>query len=159
MKKDARYADGGEQGLRLKAMDAEDLRVISSLVQDAVFPATGMRWNGRTRQFALLVNRFRWESAEDARLRKRPFERVRSIIAVEDAGKVSSMGIDRKNRRQILSLLSLEFEAGEDGTGKLAFALSGDCAIAVHVEALEVTLKDVEPSYPSRSGRAPTHPD
>ena len=152
-------ANGGERGLRLKAMDSKDLQVISSLVQDAVFPVTGMRWNSRTRQFSLLVNRFRWEDAEGARQQKRPFERVRSIIVVEDAGKVSSIGIDRKDRAQILSLLSLEFEQGEDGTGKLTYALAGDCAIAVQVEALEVTLKDVEPSYPSRSERAPSHPD
>ena len=157
--KNALHADGSDRALRLKAMCAEDLQVISSLVQDAVFPATAMRWNRRSRQFALLVNRFRWEDAESARLQKRPFERVRSVLAVEDAGRVSSKGIDRKDRRQVLSLLSLEFEPGEDGTGNLAFALSGGFAIAVHVESLEVTLKDVEPSYPSRSGRAPTHPE
>ena len=33
---DARFQDGGEGPLRLIAQDAEDLKVISTLVQDAV---------------------------------------------------------------------------------------------------------------------------
>ena len=36
---DARFEDGGDKALRLKAMDGEDLTVLSSLAQDAVFPA------------------------------------------------------------------------------------------------------------------------
>ena len=39
---DARFEDGDEQPLRLIAYEAEDLQVISALVQDAVFPVTEM---------------------------------------------------------------------------------------------------------------------
>jgi hypothetical protein len=47
---DAKFEDGAEQALSLKAETAEDLAVISALVQDAVLPATEMRWDrkGRT---------------------------------------------------------------------------------------------------------------
>jgi hypothetical protein len=64
---DARFEDAGEAPVNLvTAMDAEDLAVISALVQDAVFPATEMRWDRRRRRFALLLNRFRWEDREAA---------------------------------------------------------------------------------------------
>jgi len=42
MTEDARFEDGAERPLRLKALDAEDLSVISALAQDAVFPAREM---------------------------------------------------------------------------------------------------------------------
>ena len=61
MTDDARFEDGGEAPLNLGALDAEDLQVISSLVQDAVFPASEMSWDKRAGRFALLLNRMRWE--------------------------------------------------------------------------------------------------
>lgn len=58
---DARFEDGGESALKLAALDAADLEVISALAQDAVFPASEISWNPAQRRFALLINRFRWE--------------------------------------------------------------------------------------------------
>ena len=40
MNDDAKFEDGVERPLRLIAVDAEDLQVLSALVQDAVFPAS-----------------------------------------------------------------------------------------------------------------------
>ena len=45
MTEDARFEDGREAPLNLGALDAEDLTVIASLTQDAVFPASEMRWH------------------------------------------------------------------------------------------------------------------
>ncbi|KKL04835.1 hypothetical protein LCGC14_2612100, partial [marine sediment metagenome] len=47
---DARFEDGQDRPLRLRAMDAEDLKVISTLAQDAVFPVTEMTWNRTQRR-------------------------------------------------------------------------------------------------------------
>ena len=63
---DATFEDGGEKPLRLMAFDAADLEVISSLCQDAVFPATEMSWRPKERRFAVLLNRFRWEDSDAA---------------------------------------------------------------------------------------------
>ena len=49
---DARFQDGGEAPLRLVARDGEDLKVISALVQDAVLPVTGLKFDARHRRFA-----------------------------------------------------------------------------------------------------------
>ena len=40
MSNDAKFEDGAEAPLHLGALEADDLEVISSLVQDAVFPIT-----------------------------------------------------------------------------------------------------------------------
>ena len=67
MTEDARFEDGREAPLNLGALDADDLKVISSLAQDAVFPGSEMRWLQKERRFALLLNRVRWEDAGKSR--------------------------------------------------------------------------------------------
>lgn len=156
---DARFEDGGERPLRLVAQDAADLEVISALMQDAVIPLTELRHDPKRRRFALLVNRFRWEDRAEADRSGRPYERVRSLLVIEDVRKVQTLGIDRQEKDVILSLLSMSFAPGEDGTGRLTLTLAGDGAIALEVEALEVRLDDVTRPYRAPSGQAPRHED
>lgn len=159
MTDDARFEDGGDKPLRLMALDSDDLAVISALVQDAVFPVTEMTWQPAHRRFALLLNRFRWEDAEAAERRGRPLERVQSVLAFTDVEKVQSQGLDRAEKDLVLSLLSIAFEPGEDGTGRVLITLAGDGAIALEVEALDVVLQDVTRPYIAPSHHRPSHPD
>ena len=156
---DARFEDGHEAPVSLVARDPDDLAVISALVQDAVFPIGEMKWLRRQRRFALLLNRFRWEDRQAAERAGRRYERVRSVLTVADVAKVTSQGIDRDETDVILSVLSMRFEPGPDGTGRLVVVLAGDGAIALEVETLEVTLTDVTRPYGAPSGKAPDHPE
>ncbi len=157
MVEDARFEDGDEQPLRLKAHDADDLKIISALVQDAVLPMKETAWQPELKRFGMLLNRFRWEDKTQAENSKRAFERVQSILVVDNVETVSSMGIDRQNKDQIISILSIDFNAGSDGTGKLVFTLAGDGALAFNVESLDITLKDVTKPYTAVSKSAPKH--
>ncbi|HLQ19304.1 MAG TPA: DUF2948 family protein [Tabrizicola sp.] len=154
---DARFQDGGEEPLRLVAQDVDDLKIISSLVQDAVLPVTELKYDAKRRRFAALLNRFRWEDRVEAERVGRAYERVRSVLVVEDVRKVQSFGFDRAEKDLIMSVLSISFDPGEDGTGRLALTLAGDGAIALDVEALEVRLDDVTRPYRAPSGKVPRH--
>ena len=154
---DARFQDGGEGPLRLIAQDAEDLGVISTLVQDAVLPVTEMTYDPKRRRFALMLNRFRWEDRAQAEQVGRAYERVRSVLVVEDVRKVQSFGFDRTEKDLVLSVLSMSFEPGEDGTGRVILTLAGDGAVALDVETLDVRLDDVTRPYRAPSGKVPTH--
>lgn len=154
---DARFEDGGEGPLRLVAQDAEDLKVISTLVQDAVLPVTELKFDPRRRRFAMLLNRFRWEDRTEAEAVGRAYERVRSVLVVEDVRRVQSFGFDRADKDLVLSLLSLDFTPAEDGAGRLILTLAGDGAVALDVEALEVRLDDVTRPYRAPSGKVPKH--
>lgn len=156
---DATFEEGAERPLSLAAADAEDLKVVSAMVQDSVFPITEMTWEPARRRFALLLNRFRWEDREAAQRRGRPFERVRSLLVIDDVQRVASQGIDRNDRETVCSLLALDFEPGADGTGRLVLTLAGDGAIALDVECLNLHLRDVTRPYAAPSGRAPDHGD
>ncbi len=154
---DARFEDGGAQPLRLKALDADDLQVISALVQDAVFPITEMTWDRTRRRFALLLNRFRWE--EGPRIGAHPPERVQALLVIDDAMAVASQGVDRGDPDTVLSLLALDWTEGEDGGGRITLVLAGDGAVAVDVECVDVTLKDVTRPYIAPSRKVPGHPE
>ncbi|WP_432449047.1 DUF2948 family protein [Aliiroseovarius marinus] len=154
---DARFEDGGERALKLVALDGEDLAVVSALVQDAVFPASEMSWDAGRRRFALLLNRFRWEDRSAAQARGRDVERVQSVLSVSDVLKVQSQGIEKGDADMILSVLSLSFVPGDDGMGRLELVLAGDGAIALEVEALDVTLQDVTRPYVAPSKHTPEH--
>ena len=159
MMQDARFEDGGEQALSLRAETAADLAVLSALVQDAVLPIAEMRWDRRGRTLALFVSRFRWEDREAAERDGRPFERVRALLVVAAVTGVQSQGIDRDDHDVILSVLSAAWQPGADGAGRIILTLSGDGAIAADVECLDVTLRDVTRPHRAPSGKAPRHPD
>lgn len=156
MTEDARFEDGREAPLNIGALDAEDLQVLSALSQDAVFPASEMKWDRRAGRFALLLNRLRWE--DRGRSRHAP-ERVQSVLFFDCVTAVSSQGVPKGDADTVLSLLSVEFQPTEAPSGHVILTLAGDGAIRLSVEALEATLRDVTRPYRAPSGKVPRHPD
>jgi hypothetical protein len=155
MTQDARFEDGREAPLNLGAFDVDDLKIISSLTQDAVFPASEMRWHRQGARFALLLNRVRWEDAGKTR---HAAERVQSVLMFNNVQRVSSQGVEKGDTDTILSLLQIAFTEADAPSGDVLLTLSGDGAIRLSVEALEVTLKDVTRPYVAPSRKFPEHP-
>ncbi|MEZ5778223.1 MAG: DUF2948 family protein [Paracoccaceae bacterium] len=156
---DARFEDGAERPLHLKAQAPDDVPVISALIQDAVLTGADMRWDRKRRRLTLLINRFRWEDRTAAEARGRPYERARALLLIDGALAVRSQGIAPGDTDSVLSILTLEWQPADDGAGRLELTLAGDGAVAVEAECLDVTLKDVTRPYLAPSGHAPGHPD
>ena len=156
---DARFEDAAERPLRLRAEVAEDVPVLAALVQDAVLTAADMSWQPKLRRLAFLVNRFRWEDREGAEARGRPYERVRSVLIIGGVTHVASQGIDRADGGEILSVLDVSWQPGEDAAGVIEVTLAGDGAVRAEVECLDLTLSDVTRPYLAPSHRAPEHPE
>ncbi len=157
MTEDARFEDGFGQALRLRAEAPDDLVVISALIQDAVGQTGEIAWLPKRRRFNLLLNRFRWEGVPVAQRQGRLFERVRSLLTIDGVLRVRANGLDPRDPDLIMSLLALEFEAGEDGAGQIRIPLAGDGLIAIDVECLDVTLTDVTQPYAAKSASVPRH--
>lgn len=156
---DARFEDGAEAPLKLKAETAEDLAVLAALAQDAVLSAADMTYDRKARRLALLVNRFRWEDRVSAEAQGRPFERVRALLVISDVLSVQLSGVAPGAAGMVLSLLDVAWAPGADGTGRLTLTLAGDGAIAVEVECLNLALRDVTRPYVAPSRKAPHHPE
>ena len=154
---DARFEDAGEKPLRLLAQSEEDVPVLSALVQDAVGRSGDASWLKGRRRFVLLLNRFRWEDRDRAEQARRPYERVRALLTVEDVLRVRASGIDPSDPEQTYSVLAVAFDPGEDGAGTVRITLAGDGEFAVEVECLSLRLEDVTRPYLAPSGKAPSH--
>jgi hypothetical protein len=154
---DARFADGADRALRLLAETAEDLAVMAALAQDAVGRASDAAWLKKRRRFVAVVNRFRWEDKAAAERARRPYERVRAALSVENALAVRARGVPPRQPGAVFNLLDIAFEPGADGAGLLRLILSGEAEIAIEIEALDVTLHDL--SKPWATAAAPAHRD
>lgn len=128
------------RALRLIAEDADDLQVISAAVQDAVLKAENLKYDRRRRRFTLEVNRFQWE---DAKSKRGPKGRVRTLLAVDGVLGVKSRAVSKVDPDMVMSLLSMEFLPDQEPPGgKLSILFSGDGELELKVEALDVTLLD-----------------
>jgi len=154
MSDDATFEDGRARPVNIGALDAQDVEVLSALVQDAIFPISEISWGKTKRRFAVLLNRFRWEDSSPARHAP---ERVQSVLLVDHVLSVASQGVDPSQKDLVLSLLSVAWVPDEEGAGQVLLTLAGDGAIRLDVEALEIGLRDVTRPYQAPSGKAPQH--
>lgn len=140
--------------LKLLALDAEDLAVVSAHLQDAIFKTDGLAFDARQHVFSVVVNRFVWENAAS---RGKSFERRRAVVAFKRVNAVRSLGIDRKDTSAVFSLLAVNFTPkGEGPDGTLEVVLSGNASVALDVECIEVQLADTGGAW--ETSLKPRHP-
>lgn len=132
--------------IKLRAEDDEDLKVVSACLQDAVVPIGEMCFLPRERCFVLLVSRFKWETADGA-----VAERVHCAVRFDNVATAKTRGIDLKDRRQILELLSLEAM----GQGVALHFAGGGC-IRLDGDPWRCTVEDVGEPWPASC--TPCHP-
>ena len=147
--------------LKLVALDAEDLAVISAHVQDALFKVGDLAYMPRRRRFAAVGNRFDWADAlGDGTGRSRDYVRRQTALRFERVLGAKLQGIDPGKKGQVLALLAIGFEPSEapDGPGGFVTLNFADGpAIRLHVECIEAELKDLGPVWRAKS--MPQHPD
>ena len=140
--------------LKLLALDAEDLAVLSAHLQDAVVRAADMTFDKAGRRFVAVANRFDWagnaDSDGDALTRKRCGIRIERVQSAQVAG--FKPGSDA-----VLSLLAFGFEETNAPGGLLTLTFSGNAAIRLKVECIEGQLKDLGAAWETQS--KPRHED
>lgn len=139
--------------LRLMAGDAEDLKVISACLQDAVAKLGDFAYLPGQRRFAFVANRFVWECAVTRM--GGPFVRVRTGTHFDDVKSVKYQNLRMGAKTAVVELLSIRFEEGEDGAGKIILDFAGGGAVLLEVESVNAYMSDI--SEPWRTRTAPKH--
>lgn len=130
--------------LKLIALDDEDLSILSAHLQDAVVRVGDIVYESPLRRFLLLLNRFDWsELANQPRKLLPTYKRRRTGLRLQRVSGVRSLNIDRANKEDVLSLLAITFEESERPSGTITLHFSGDKAIELDVECIEVELRDL----------------
>ncbi|MHB2165742.1 DUF2948 family protein [Alsobacter sp. R-9] len=136
--------------LKLVALDADDLAVVSAHLQDAVVKIADMAWLPREKRFALVCNRFDWEGAADGLRRRR-----RTGLHFDRVSRVRQSKVRTGEPEAVLNLLAVTFEVSDDPSGAVTLVFSGGAAIRLEVECLECQLRDLGPVWETTS--APAH--
>jgi hypothetical protein len=131
--------------IRLAALDAKDLEVISALTQDAVVKTSDIS-RSKSGTFALELNRFAWDKAPRKFLGKalsQTQERRRAVLHFARVTDAKMLGLSKAKPDEILSLLAIKFIQAEAPAGTVELTFSGNTSIRLSVECIECQLTDV----------------
>lgn len=133
--------------LTLAAEDAEDLEIISARLQDAVAPLKDLVWLPKSRRFAALLNRFKWEDGN-----AKTDLRVRSLLHFDDVLSAQSKGLKRGAPDAVVALLAIRFtpKGAEDPGGTVELVFAGGGSIRLEVECIDAGLSDVSGDWAAR---------
>lgn len=142
-----------ETPLRLLARDPADIEVLSALLQDAIIPGADMLFDRESQRFIFIANRFCWErppvegvTGEDG---DPVFERSLCGVRIEGVQRVLQTGMPSKRVMALFNLLAVTSEVQDDGTTKINLVFSGDAALRLIVEKIDLAAEDVEAARPT----------
>jgi hypothetical protein len=135
--------------LQLLAADAEDLKVISAALQDAVGAIGDIHFEKEQRRLTIVFNRFRWEAGARRSVAGRGGERVRSGLQLGGVLEVKSLKLRRDAPKAVVSLLAVGFEPAEAPGGTVVFSFAGGGELRAAVECLDAVLADLSRPWPT----------
>ena len=136
-----------DSSLKLKAFDEEGLTIISSLCQDSIIKINEFGYEQKSKRFAILMNRFCHEKENN--------KRIRSALHFDYVKKIKTKNIDTKNKDETLVMLAVRFEVASMPSGSIVIEFSGNKAINLTIENIEVFLTDIGDSWVTK--RKPDH--
>lgn len=134
--------------LRLVALDADDLNVISAHLQDAIVRVGDLVYEPKGRRFALVGRRFDWEAPPDEPRRRLTGLHFNRVLGAR------LRGIRRDNPDALLTLLAVTFEETEAPSGR-ATLIFAEGAIQLDLECVEAQITDLGPVW--GAGSRPRH--
>ena len=128
--------------LKLIALDADDLAVISAHVQDARVQASDIIWRQGEKRLVIGMNRLDWEQTLSGETEPR---RLVAALRFDRVLACKSRNIDLSAPETMLDLVGIEFhpQAAPAGCALLLFAQGG--ALRLDLECLECELTDLGP--------------
>jgi hypothetical protein len=149
------------ESLKLRCEDAEDVVVLSSLLQDALVPMAELAWLPAEKCFVFVASRFIWSECLDVTLPVGEagiecYSRQNFGVTLEGVRAVRSRGIDIEDKSRILELLAITAEAGK-AAAAIELVFAGGAGIRVECERIAMHGQDVGEPWPTLY--RPRHPD
>jgi hypothetical protein len=138
-----------EGKLRLSALDADDLAVISAAVQDSLVAVRDCAHLAGERRFVLLLNRFRWEAYATV---ETPYWRTHSALVFNEVKAVHHHRIPLDRPDRVLDLLSVALES----VNSVILRFAAGRTIRLEIGRLACHLGDVGEPWPTPW--KPAHP-
>jgi Protein of unknown function (DUF2948) len=126
--------------LKLMALDADDLAVISTHVQDARVQVSDIIWRQGEKRLVMGLNRLDWEQTLAGEAEPR---RLVAALRFDRVLACKSRNIDMDATDEVLDLVGIEFHANDTPAGSALLLFSHGGAIRLDVECLECELTDL----------------
>lgn len=126
--------------LKLIALDADDLAVISAHVQEARIQSSDIIWRQDQKRLVIGLSRLDWEEALAGETSPR---RLISALRFDRVLACKSRNIDPSASQALLELLGIEFCPGQAPGGCALLMFSHGGALRLDVECLECELTDL----------------
>jgi len=126
--------------LKLIALDADDLAVISAHVQDAHVQAANIIWRQDEKRLVVGLNRLDWEQTLAGETSPR---RLIAALRFDRVLACKSRNIDLGTPEALLELLGIEFHPGDAPSGSAVLLFGHGGALRLDLECLECELTDL----------------
>jgi hypothetical protein len=126
--------------LKLIALDADDLAVISAHVQDARVQPADIIWRQGEKRLVVGMSRLDWEQTLAGETAPR---RLVAALRFDRVLSCKSRNIDVETPGAAMELLGIEFHPGEAPGGSAVLLFSQGGAVRLDVECLECELTDI----------------
>ena len=130
--------------VKFVALDRDDLEVVSTHLQDAEVTVADVHWRPAEKRLVLGLNRFDWEAANGS---QPSYRRRRAVLRFDRVLAVKCRNIAPKDKDAVLNLLAVELEERDPPAGTVTLVFSGDAALRLDIECLEVELADLGPVW------------
>ena len=127
--------------LKLMALDADDLAVISAHVQDAKVQPADIIWRQGEKRLVVGMSRLDWEQTLAGETAPR---RLVAALRFDRVLSCKSRNIDLEAPDAAMELLGIEFHPGEAPGGSAVLLFSQGGAVRLDVECLECELTDLD---------------
>ena len=141
------------KNLRLIARTEEDLRVVSAYLQDSIASISDIANLKINKIFLMQLNRFMWEDVEKGVFRKN--KRIRTVLKFDNILEVHAKNINQSKKEKFLDFLAIESSRMPDKNYEMKIIFSGDAAIKIISEVVEVTLDDQGDAWDTKN--KPSH--
>ena len=126
--------------LKLIALDADDLAVISAHVQDARVQTSDIIWRQDEKRLVIGINRLDWEQTLAGETSPR---RLIAALRFDRVLACKSRNIDMDRPQAVLELVGIEFHPTEPPGGSALLLFGHGGALRLDVECLECELTDL----------------
>ena len=130
-----------KKNLKLIGKNREDLKIISTYIQDSIVTIRDMVFLKKNRIFLMIANRFMWENVEKDTFKQ--IKRIRCAIKFEEVLKVKSKKINQRNKNMRLECLAIKCNEILNKNYEIIFFFSGQGIITLIAETIEVVLHDL----------------
>jgi hypothetical protein len=126
--------------LKLIALDADDLAVISAHVQDARVHTSDIIWRQREKRLVVGMSRLDWEQTLSGETSPR---RLIAALRFDRVLSCTSRNIDMAASDTALELLGIEFHPADSPSGSAVLLFGHGEVLRLDVECLECELTDL----------------